>query len=181
MKAGPAPSTARTGITRKKGLRPPVKSFTTAPTVALPKKDLSIPNADVVDWKRRLRWILLAFVPSSLMLGVTSYVSVDLSPFPLLWAVPLALYLLSFILVFGKFVPQVLFFIMGLLAYIVFVPPAVNILMPDWTVFSFQVLFFGVVPLLIIALALSIFLHPQQLSLGSAHLTTSLYSWACPP
>ncbi len=36
------------------------------------------------------------------MLGVTSYVSVDLSPFPLLWVIPLALYLTSFILVFAK-------------------------------------------------------------------------------
>ncbi len=46
--------------------------------------------------------MLLAFAPSSLMLGVTSYVSMDLSPFPLLWVIPLALYLITFILVFAK-------------------------------------------------------------------------------
>ena len=51
-------------------------------------------------WWRRVRWTMLAAVPSSLMLGITSYISVDLSPFPLLWIIPLALYLTTFIVVF---------------------------------------------------------------------------------
>jgi hypothetical protein len=51
---------------------------------------------------RRLRWVALAFVPSSMMLGVTSHITTDLSPIPLFWLVPLAIYLLSFILVFAK-------------------------------------------------------------------------------
>ncbi|HEV3007049.1 MAG TPA: fused MFS/spermidine synthase, partial [Pirellulales bacterium] len=50
----------------------------------------------------RLRWILLALVPSSLLLGVTAYLSSDVSPVPLIWIVPLALYLLSFMLVFSR-------------------------------------------------------------------------------
>ena len=50
---------------------------------------------------RRLRWIGLAFVPSSLMLGVTSTITTDIAPLPLLWAIPLSLYLISFILVFA--------------------------------------------------------------------------------
>ncbi len=51
---------------------------------------------------RRLRWIGLAFVPSSLMLGVTTHITTDLSPIPLFWLIPLTIYLLSFILVFSK-------------------------------------------------------------------------------
>jgi SAM-dependent methyltransferase len=51
---------------------------------------------------RWLRWVALAFVPSSLMLGLTTYVTTDLAPIPLLWTIPLALYLLSFILVFSR-------------------------------------------------------------------------------
>jgi hypothetical protein len=47
-------------------------------------------------------WIALAFVPSSLMQGVTMYLSTDIAPIPLLWVVPLALYLLSFILTFTE-------------------------------------------------------------------------------
>jgi len=45
---------------------------------------------------------LLAFVPSSLMLGVTSSLSTDVAAIPLFWVIPLALYLLSFIIVFGQ-------------------------------------------------------------------------------
>ena len=52
--------------------------------------------------RRRLYWVLLAFVPSSLMLSVTTYLSTDIAPFPLLWVIPLAIYLLSFILVFAQ-------------------------------------------------------------------------------
>ncbi len=48
-----------------------------------------------------LYWIALAAVPSSLMLGVTSYISTDIAAVPLLWIMPLALYLLTFIFAFG--------------------------------------------------------------------------------
>jgi len=51
---------------------------------------------------RRLRWVMLAFVPSSLMLGITTYLSTDIAAIPLLWVIPLALYLLTFILVFAR-------------------------------------------------------------------------------
>jgi SAM-dependent methyltransferase len=49
-----------------------------------------------------LRWIALAAVASSLSLGVTLHLATDLASTPLLWVVPLALYLLSFILAFGR-------------------------------------------------------------------------------
>jgi hypothetical protein len=52
----------------------------------------------VIEWKRKLHWVLLAFAPSSLMLGATTYLSTDITPIPLLWVLPLALYLLTFIL-----------------------------------------------------------------------------------
>jgi hypothetical protein len=51
---------------------------------------------------QRLRWLALAAVPSSLLLSVTTYLSTDVAPVPLLWAVPLALYLLSFVLAFAS-------------------------------------------------------------------------------
>jgi hypothetical protein len=60
------------------------------------------PDADEITWPRRLRWIGLAAVPSSLMLGVTVYMSTDISAIPLFWVLPLALYLFSFILVFMR-------------------------------------------------------------------------------
>jgi hypothetical protein len=51
---------------------------------------------------RRLRWVMLALVPSSLMLGVSTHLSTDIGSFPLLWVIPLALYLLSFVVVFAR-------------------------------------------------------------------------------
>ena len=57
---------------------------------------------EVVSVKRRVRWILLALVPSSLMLGVTNYITVDIASAPLLWIIPLALYLLTLILAFAR-------------------------------------------------------------------------------
>ncbi|HEX5530942.1 MAG TPA: spermidine synthase, partial [Methylomirabilota bacterium] len=52
--------------------------------------------------RRRLHWIALAFVPSSLLLGSTTYITTDLAAVPLLWVLPLAIYLLTFILAFGR-------------------------------------------------------------------------------
>lgn len=51
---------------------------------------------------QELKWLALAFIPSSLMLGVTTALTTELPPIPLLWVLPLALYLLSFILVFAR-------------------------------------------------------------------------------
>jgi len=53
-------------------------------------------------WHNRVRWILLALVPSSLMLSVTSYLTTDIAAIPLFWVVPLGLYLLTYILVFSR-------------------------------------------------------------------------------
>ncbi len=44
----------------------------------------------------------MAFAPSSLMLSVTNYLSTNIAPVPLLWVIPLALYLCTFILVFVR-------------------------------------------------------------------------------
>lgn len=55
--------------------------------------------------KRRLSWTALAFVPAMLLAGATSCLSLELAPLPLLWVVPLAIYLLSFVLAFSDRVP----------------------------------------------------------------------------
>ncbi len=51
-------------------------------------------------WADRGRWVFLAAAPSSLMLGVTSHLSTDVASAPFLWVVPLALYLLTFVVAF---------------------------------------------------------------------------------
>jgi hypothetical protein len=54
------------------------------------------------DWRRRLAWIALAFVPSGLLVAATTLITTDLIAIPLLWIIPLALYLLSFVVVFAR-------------------------------------------------------------------------------
>jgi len=48
-----------------------------------------------------VRWLLLSFAPSSLLMSVTTTVTTDVAPVPLLWTVPLALYLLTFVIAFS--------------------------------------------------------------------------------
>jgi hypothetical protein len=50
---------------------------------------------------QRVRWVVLAFVPSSLMLGVTAQITSEIAPIPLFWVVCLALYLLTLIVAFS--------------------------------------------------------------------------------
>ncbi|HEY0437429.1 MAG TPA: spermidine synthase, partial [Phenylobacterium sp.] len=57
-------------------------------------------SAEVITWKQRLAWIALTAAPSSLMLGVTTYISTDVAAAPFMWVMPLALYLLTFIIAF---------------------------------------------------------------------------------
>jgi spermidine synthase len=68
---------------------------------AIPKPS-SDPGAPKPTPRQYAHWIALAFVPSSLMLGVTTYFTTDIAAIPLLWVVPLASYLLSFIVVFAR-------------------------------------------------------------------------------
>lgn len=67
-----------------------------------PDTEVVLPTLPALTTRRIARWVFLAALPSSLLLGVTTHVSTDLAPIPLLWVVPLALYLVSFILVFAR-------------------------------------------------------------------------------
>lgn len=51
--------------------------------------------------RQMARWFILALCPSSLLLGVTQYASTDLAAVPMLWVLPLALYLLTMIVAFS--------------------------------------------------------------------------------
>jgi hypothetical protein len=57
-------------------------------------------DAPAPTWTVRLRWIFLAAVPSGLLIAVTAHISTDVAAAPLLWVLPLSLYLLTWVLVF---------------------------------------------------------------------------------
>jgi hypothetical protein len=67
----------------------------------------------------RLRWVELAFVPSSLMLSVTTYLTADIAAIPLLWVIPLAFYLFTFILVFARRPPLSQFWMARIMPFLV--------------------------------------------------------------
>lgn len=52
--------------------------------------------------KRQLEWLALAFIPSCLLMGVTTYITSDVISAPLVWILPLALYLLTFVIAFSS-------------------------------------------------------------------------------
>ncbi len=57
---------------------------------------------DPASWRQRLHWTLLAFAPSSLLLGVTTHLTTDVAAVPLLWVLPLTLYLVTFVIAFAR-------------------------------------------------------------------------------
>lgn len=65
---------------------------------------------------RIVKWVILAFVPSSFMLAVTFHMSTDIASIPLLWVFPLALYLVTFIISFSTLVPPWFRVVLGNLA-----------------------------------------------------------------
>ncbi len=67
----------------------------------LPARSVGAAAADPSN-RDRARWIALAFAPSSLLLGVTTFITTDIAAVPLLWVAPLAIYLLTFVLVFAS-------------------------------------------------------------------------------
>jgi len=69
---------------------------------ARPRTEEKLAPAPPPDRATRIRWLLYAMAPSALLTTVTSYLSMDLAPMPLLWIVPLAAYLGTFIVAFAR-------------------------------------------------------------------------------
>jgi hypothetical protein len=59
-----------------------------------------VARGPAVTTRDRARWTMLAAIPSGLCVGVTAYITTDVASAPLLWVIPLALYLLTFVAVF---------------------------------------------------------------------------------
>jgi hypothetical protein len=62
-------------------------------------KSTSVPSPS---WTTIGRWIFISAVPSGLLIAVTAYISTDVAAAPLLWVIPLSLYLLTWVLVFQR-------------------------------------------------------------------------------
>jgi hypothetical protein len=71
-----------------------------SPPMSVAAVEASDGDAPSPTWTIRLRWIFLAAVPSGLLIAVTAHISTDVAAAPLLWVLPLSLYLLTWVLVF---------------------------------------------------------------------------------
>ncbi|CDZ78525.1 spermidine synthase [Legionella massiliensis] len=72
--------------------------------IALPYRNQAMIKTEraPLHWQSVLRWIAYSFIPCSLMLGLTFYISTDIAATPLFWVLPLAVYLLTFIITFAR-------------------------------------------------------------------------------
>ena len=126
-----------------------------------------------VTWRQRARWTLLAFVPSGLLLSTTTHLTTDIMAMPLLWVIPLAVYLLSFIAAFASAGPR-------LTRIAVRIAPVVLLLAGSWaclTVGASAALGFaasGIALLFVIALALHGTLALERPAAGAL---TDFYLW----
>lgn len=64
------------------------------------KAENKVTTKEIIKLKTLFFWAFIAFIPSSLMLAVTTKISMDVGSLPLVWVVPLSLYLLSFVFTF---------------------------------------------------------------------------------
>jgi spermidine synthase len=98
-------------LSRLEGRAPPTAATDEAPVAS---------NATAPGWLDRARWVGLALVPSALLTAFTTHIATDIASAPLLWVVPLALYLLTFVIVFRDraWVPPRLLLIVHLAAVI---------------------------------------------------------------
>lgn len=83
-------------MTRARHEQPAPLTAATAPPSAFTR------STQTVNGKTIGTWVLLAFLPSSLLQGVTMFLTTDVAAVPLLWMMPLGLYLGSFVLVFAS-------------------------------------------------------------------------------
>jgi SAM-dependent methyltransferase len=66
-----------------------------------PKPSPEVEGLEAIPARTILLWLALAAVPSGLMLSTTTHLTTDIFAMPLLWVIPLGLYLLSFVVAFS--------------------------------------------------------------------------------
>jgi len=87
-------------------------------------------------WAQRLGWVGLALVPSALLTAYTTHVSTDVASAPLIWVLPLSLYLLTFVLVFRErsLIPRRLLLVLHLASVLVALMLLSQTKVENWTV-----------------------------------------------
>jgi hypothetical protein len=102
-------------------------------------------QAGTAGWREKLIWMGLAAVPSGLLVAVTAHISVDIAAAPFLWVIPLALFLLTFVLAFARkpvFSIDLLSSLVAVLAALVFVTFVMGHFIPIGAMLAAHLAFF---------------------------------------
>ena len=73
-----------------------------AVSLAAPPEQKSVQSSWAAPARKKFLWAFYAFLPAALSFGATSHLINDIAPVPLLSMVPLALYLLTYVLAFSR-------------------------------------------------------------------------------
>lgn len=112
----------------------------------------SEPPATPPSFKTKCLWVILSFIPSSLLLGVTSHISFNFGSFPLFWVIPLAIYLSTFIWLFSGNRHSALTVIQRIFPYFLILTALSSYFEiggREWIFVPIHVLFFSITTLLI--------------------------------
>lgn len=114
-----------------------------------------------LSWRIVFPWLGYSFIPCSLMLGVTFYITSDIAATPLFWVLPLALYLLSFVITFSQkpLIPQA-WLQRNALLFIIF--PSLGFILGQESFTGWQLITFHLVNFFMLALLCHGELHQRR-------------------
>jgi hypothetical protein len=129
-------------------------------------------STSTITWNKKITWLLLAFAPASLLHGVTFFITNDLFSLPLLWLIPLALYLLTFVFTFTNRGELYHSKIIRLTIYAVFFP----LILVFWIdpAYSFSLVVFHIIMFVFLSLACHGELYKKR---PDKENLTSFYLW----
>jgi len=142
---------------------------------ALAVETPALSGAERPGWKQRAQWVALAFVPSGLLVAVTAHISTDIAAAPFLWVIPLALFLLTFVLAFARrqwFSIETLSLVVLALAILPFLTISFAASTPVWVGLPVHLGYFFLATLL--AHSFLVKLRPQASELTEFYLWMSL-------
>lgn len=125
-------------------------------------------------WRERLRWAGLAAVASGLLLSTTTLLTTDLMAMPLLWVVPLAIYLLSFVIGLSEAGPRITALAVRLSPWLLLLVGGPMFMAGKEAGFSVALALAGLILLLVVTLALHGTLATER---PPAAGLTSFYLW----
>lgn len=122
--------------------------------------------------RTKLAWVFLAFVPTALLVAVTAHISTDIAAAPFLWVIPLAIFLLTFVLVFRER-PLIPYYLL-----VAFLPALIVFVAADWLIRGLLPMWALVILHLVTFFAATMTAHSRLYAIRpAADRLTEFYLW----